>query len=578
MSTSNPSGVSGTNACRSGELHTAPGRTLMAMLGAAVRRVTLLGTLAVMLAVVFATPAAAHAELVSISPANGAQLTTPPTEVRMTFTERVNLIDGGIRLIDEDGRTVRARDPSVNGRTVSWPMPAELPDGSYVVTWRVVSADGHPVSGASSFSIRTAVAAEPGSTTGTATDTTGSTVATGSTAPWPVVIIRLAGYAAFALFAGAAAFVLFCAPDSSREPTLQRLVRGGILGGAAATVAATLVQGPYTAGVSMRRVLDTRLVQQTLGTPFGTAMVWRLALYGVLGVLAWRLPRILNQLGSWLVPAGIAGVAATIAAAGHAAALGPLDLAVDAVHALTAGLWVGGLVVLVALGRSIDPRALHKFSTLALASVLTVIATGTINALYHLNAVEQLWQTQYGVTLLVKLTLVAGTLAAAAVSRRRLQQNRRPLRSVRLEVALTVAILAVTALLTLTAPPPQIAKQNGPTGNAAEPPTANDSVQLSLGNQRKASLTIVPATTTASHLHLVFADGHKRPLPATRVTLKVANPGRDIAPIAIPMSMRDGAWVGNYRFPFPGIWKIILTVDGIGPSAIVTTAEITIRG
>jgi putative copper export protein len=130
------------------------------------------------------------------------------------------------------------------------------------------------------------------------------------------------------------------------------------------------------------------------------------------------------------VPADIAGIAATIAAAGHAAASGPLDLAVDALHAVTAGLWVGGLVVLAALGRSIDPRALHKLSTIALASVLTVIATGTINALRQLDAAKQLWQTQYGVTLLVKLSLLAGTLAAAAVSRHRLQQNRVPLISV----------------------------------------------------------------------------------------------------------------------------------------------------
>jgi copper transport protein len=551
----------------------------MAMLGTAVRRAALLATFAVMLVVLFATPAAAHAELVSITPAKDAQLKTPPTEVRMTFTERVNLIDGGIRLIDEGARTVRTPEPSVNGRTVSWPMPPELPEGSYVVSWRVVSADGHPVSGASSFLIGAGAATEPGTPTSTETlNTNGSTVATGSTVPWPVVIVRLAGYVAFALFAGVAAFVILCAPGSSKNPTLQLLARGGLLGGAVAAVAAILVQGPYTAGVSMSHALNPRLVHQTLATPFGTAMIWRLGLYGVVGVLAWRLPRIPNQLDSWLVPAGIASVAATIAAAGHAAASGPLDLAVDALHALAAGLWVGGLVVIVALGRSIDPRALHKFSTLALASVLTVIATGTINALRHLNAVEQLWQTQYGVNLLVKLTLVAGTLAAAAVSRHRLQQNRVPLRSVRLEVVLTVAILAVTALLSMTAPPPRIAEPNILTDPAAGPAAANAAIQLSLGNQGNASLTIVPATTTASHLHLVFADRHERPLPATRITLKVANPGRDIAPIAIPMSMRDGAWVGNYRFPFAGIWKIILTVDGIGPSAVVTTGDITIRG
>jgi copper transport protein len=131
----------------------------MGPLSTAARRVALLGTLAVLFALLFATPAAAHAELVSITPANGAQLKTPPTQVQMTFTESVNLIDDGIRLVDDAGATVPTPDPTVDGHTVIWPMPADLPDGAYVVTWRVVSADGHPVSGASSFGVGTAAAA-----------------------------------------------------------------------------------------------------------------------------------------------------------------------------------------------------------------------------------------------------------------------------------------------------------------------------------------------------------------------------------------------------------------------------------
>jgi methionine-rich copper-binding protein CopC len=78
----------------------------MRPLGPAARRIALLGTLAVLFSLLFATPAAAHAELVNISPANGAQRKTPPTQVQMTFSEKVNLIDGGIRLVDEVGRTV----------------------------------------------------------------------------------------------------------------------------------------------------------------------------------------------------------------------------------------------------------------------------------------------------------------------------------------------------------------------------------------------------------------------------------------------------------------------------------------
>ena len=78
----------------------------------AARRIALLGTLAVLLTLLFASPAAAHAELATINPANGTQLSEPPTKVQMTFTESVNLIDGGIRLVDDEGVTVPTSDPT----------------------------------------------------------------------------------------------------------------------------------------------------------------------------------------------------------------------------------------------------------------------------------------------------------------------------------------------------------------------------------------------------------------------------------------------------------------------------------
>jgi hypothetical protein len=234
------------------------------------------------------------------------------------------------------------------------------------------------------------------------------------------------------------------------------------------------------------------------------------------------------------------------------------------------------LITLVALRRSIEPRTLHRFSTLAMASVLTLVVTGTLNSLRHLTAVEQLWLPRYGLTLVIKLTLVAGALTAAAVSRRRLQQKQVPLRSVRFEAALTVAVLVVTALLSVTAPPPQTTGPTTHTGHYAGPAVASDAVQMSLGDQGEAALAVSPAITTGSHLHLVLTDNDGQPLTATQVTLKMANPDRDIAPIPVPMSTQDGVWVANYRFPFPGTWKTILTVDGVGPSAVVTSGDITI--
>ena len=164
-----------------------------------------------------------------------------------------------------------------------------------------------------------------------------------------------------------------------------------------------------------------------MATPFGTAMVRRLALYAAIGVLVWQLPGLLARPIRWLVSAGVVGVALTISATGHGNASGRLvDLGVVAMHALTAGIWVGGLVVLVVLGRTVERREWLRFGTLALACVLALVATGALNSLREITAVEQLWQTRYGVVLVIKLALVAATLAAAGVSRRRLQQDRRP--------------------------------------------------------------------------------------------------------------------------------------------------------
>ncbi|MCW2822344.1 MAG: Copper resistance protein CopC [Marmoricola sp.] len=159
----------------------------MPWLGRAVR----CGIVPMVLAAVFGlglvTPASAHAELVRSTPANGARLDTPPPQIRLRFTESVNLIEGGMRLVGPGGATVTTAAPVSAGHTVTWPMPEDLPAGSYVVTWRVISSDGHPVSGAFSFGVGAAADVIPDSATWSIT---GASV---STATWPVMAARLAG-------------------------------------------------------------------------------------------------------------------------------------------------------------------------------------------------------------------------------------------------------------------------------------------------------------------------------------------------------------------------------------------------
>ena len=537
----------------------------MAHMSTTVRRGILAGLLAAVFGLLLASPASAHAELVASTPGNGARLAQAPAEVQMRFTEAVNLIPGGIRLVDEAGASVRTSEPAVAGHTLTWRMPTDLAQGSYVVSWRVVSSDGHPVAGAFSFGIGAPARAVAGNT---------------PTTPWMVVAARLAGYLGFALFAGVVTFVLWCAPGTRNHPTLQRLVRAGLIGGALAALIGLLLQGPYIAGLAMSRLLDPALLQETLGTPFGSAMAARLALYAALAALAWRLPAITTGYRRWLTPAGIAALAVAIAGAGHGAASGrPLDLGIDALHALTAGIWVGGLVALAVLGRGVPPLALHRFSTLAMGSVVVLVATGTLNSLEQIKDPLDLLLTRYGLFLLLKLALVAATLAAAALSRHRLRQGRVPLTSVRVEAGLTASVLAVTAILAMTAPPSQLVlPTNDPAAarsTAASRPTPTV-VHMSLGEQGKATLQVLQPGTPASQLQVFLTDSNGQPLKSGGVDLKVANPDRDLAPIPVPLKPWNGAWSADYHFPLPGTWKAILTVQTPDHTGVVTTADITI--
>ncbi len=540
----------------------------MASISTSARRGILAAILAAVFGILLASPASAHAELVASTPANGAQLDQAPATVKMRFTEAVNLIPGGIRLVDDKGATVRTPEPAVAGHTVTWRMPAHLSQGSYVVSWRVVSPDGHPVAGAFSFGIGTPALAVAGNS---------------PTAPLPVVAVRLAGYLAFALFAGVVTFVLWCSPESRNHPTLQRLVRAGLLGGALATVIGLLVQGPYIAGVGMSRLLDPALLREALATPFGSAMGARLALYAGLAALAWRLPTITGGYRRWLTPVGIVGLAVAIAGAGHGAASGrPLDLGVDALHALTAGIWVGGLVALTVLGRDAHPLALRRFSTLAMGSVMALVATGTLNSLAQIKDPLDLLLTRYGLFLLLKLGLVALALAGAAVSRRRLREGGVPLISVRYEAGVTAGVLAVTAVLSMTAPPSQLVvptSEATAVGSTSSTGSATRTVvNMSLGDRGRATLKVFRSGTSGSQLQVFLTDREGRPLDSGGVDLKVSNPDRDLAPIPVPMTQRNGAWSADYRFPLPGVWQATLTVQAPDHTGVVTAGNLTITG
>lgn len=96
-----------------------------------------------------ATVVPTHARLDAVVPKDGSSVDSP-TEVRLTFNERVNADFVMVTVVGPRGSIVGG-DPEVQGRVVRQPLTEDQAPGRYTVTYRVVSTDGHPISGTSTF-------------------------------------------------------------------------------------------------------------------------------------------------------------------------------------------------------------------------------------------------------------------------------------------------------------------------------------------------------------------------------------------------------------------------------------------
>src|ERR1039457_2695766 len=113
-----------------------------------VGRTTALAALAAGFVVLLAPPAFAHAVLLQTTPGEGAVLTTPPKTVSLTYDEQVSVDPGSIRVYDTNGNRVDTGSiAKASADVVSVGVHPHLANGAYVVTWRVISADTHPVQG-----------------------------------------------------------------------------------------------------------------------------------------------------------------------------------------------------------------------------------------------------------------------------------------------------------------------------------------------------------------------------------------------------------------------------------------------
>ncbi|MFD6284967.1 copper resistance CopC/CopD family protein [Streptomyces sp. NPDC060205] len=374
-----------------------------------------------------AVPVSAHAALTGSDPQQGAVVAEAPAQVSLTFSEQVAMSDGSVRVLDPKGKRVdTGKTSGQGGNTYAVKLHSGLPDGTFTVTYQVVSADSHPVSGAFTFSI-----GAPSTTTVAVSDQE----AGGGLVGGLYGFARYVSYAGFILLVGGSAFVLACWQPGTGVRAVQRLVVSGWLALTGATLALLMLRGSYTGSGKFGDVFDLNLLSDVLQTKTGAALVSRLLLLAAaalfIAVLFGAYEKREDEeekgdltfglaIGGFVVAAGLA---ATWAMAEHASTglQAGIAMPADVLHLLAVAVWLGGLsTLLVALYRapSIERSAVQRFSQVAFGSVAVLVVTGIYQSWRQVGSWSALTGTWYGQLLLIKVGLVVVLVGIAFVSRR----------------------------------------------------------------------------------------------------------------------------------------------------------------
>ena len=244
-----------------------------------VRRVVALGAVVVALVMLFAAPASAHAELLSTDPSNGGVYDSAPKAITLRFSEGVEVALGGIRVYTGDReRVVTGKPEHPNGQqsVVTASLP-KLDNGTYVVTWRVTSADSHPIDGAYTFQVGAKATLSDKNAKGVAASLLATT---GGSRTVGVVygIDRAVLFAGIALLIGGAVFLAVVWSRGRDDRRAKWLVWSGWIAVTVNTVLGIALEGVYAAGLPLDEVFDTSTFRDVLDTRYGKVALVRLAL------------------------------------------------------------------------------------------------------------------------------------------------------------------------------------------------------------------------------------------------------------------------------------------------------------
>ncbi len=506
-----------------------------------------------------APDATAHAVLMKANPAANQQLDAAPRELELGFNENVGPVF--FKLLDRAGKEVgQPGEVRLDGNSIFLPLGATLGNGTYIVTYRVISADTHPVGGSFAFAIGEPVASGAD-----------AAASGGAASAWvlPTYLNRIVLYASMLLAAGSALLLLIMSWPASIEPGLRRQGRIAAIVAIVAFVISMAVGGADIVAGGPGALFS--------GAAWSAAMKSTLSISAAIGIpgallAIWAFGRRIE----WALWSGFALLIASFLVTGHAATAVPVWLAATNVglHLVGGAFWFAAFAPLIATAKISAPpeasRVMDQFSSRAVWLVGVVLLSGLVVGWIQVRSPANLTTTDYGQRLLVKLGFVIAILGIAFWNKSRLtpalakgesDAGARMARSIRIESIVMLLIVAAAASLTLPTPPRALGEQAAMAAGGGAMAGTEGFKQTWTSGDYQVEVEVTPARTGENMVMLRFKDAAGAPVTMQRASIDFSLPAAQVEGIT-----KDGEAMPPDMYHFmtsdliiPGDWTFAVS-------------------
>ncbi|MEK4972709.1 copper resistance CopC/CopD family protein [Niallia sp. FSL R7-0648] len=508
----------------------------------------------------------AHAYITNSNPSENEILKTAPEKVYIEFNEKIQTGFKILNVLNSSGERVDKKNVVINPDTeksMEVDLKSDLPNDIYTVEWRVVSADGHSVSGMIPFSIGEL---PDGAAFPTQQDN-GNLVSFIST-----MINKGFLYIGFSIYMG---LLLFYTIWYRNEKLSAKLVKRtkkisiiAVLFLAISIISSLVIQTQSYAGVSLLASIKPSNLMETLtSTKEGIIWIVQMILLAILFLaqrFIWTKEAYLER-KHWIIP-GLAfiGIMLSKAFLGHPSS-SPYEtvaIVLDFFHLIAASIWLGGMIVIILFlregifakegeGHDLYWATMERYSLWALITVAVLAISGAINASLLIPDFQSLVSTAYGKVLLIKIGLLVLMLIFGAyhlVSRLLLRKKDFYKKSIKMEITLGILILLVTTAFTQIQTP-------------TLPIDLPFYEEAELGYNENISLSITPKKTGVQNQYEVFVfDNNRKPIdPVEQITISLRQGEKEMS---FPLTKeKEGHYFAeNLQLNQPGKWDVEIHV------------------